>query len=179
MKRAIIDHTVGILILLVFLSVGWYACGAKIHDVDQTNPNPVGQFLSGLVRDYAHNQELSLDTLRDQPLLLIFSTDTCETCGKEVDELRDVYNAGGTKLKLKHVLSVLVGAMDEDAEYWEDDHQIPWLVTTDYNALVFKKYCTGQVPCVLVQRPGSGIVYAHTGSSDVHELIDRLYGDLK
>ena len=100
---------------------------------------------------------LNFENITDKPLLLMISEEFCIPCNEEAEELRD--HLKGEKPRTIHIVTSLAGATQQDAIDWKNIRDIPWTVISDENLKVLKAYCPDfGTPCILIQRPGEGVV---------------------
>jgi hypothetical protein len=114
---------------------------------------------------------LELGDFSDRPAVLVFSQDTCAVCGHEADTLRDALAPAAQAPTNIHLITILVGAVAQDAQDWKQEHRVPWTVATDPDASVFAQYCVGTtVPCNVVFLPGQGIVLSRNAAMTPDDL---------
>lgn len=117
--------------------------------------------------------EIDLTSLKNKPLILVFAEDTCLACYEEVMEFKDHLKDPKNPPKNVEILTILNGAIEEDALYFSETHEIPWKVAYDETAGLFKKYCLeNTVPCTLVYMPGEGVIFNKHGKVPVATLED-------
>ncbi|HLE09865.1 MAG: hypothetical protein A2504_10895 [Bdellovibrionales bacterium RIFOXYD12_FULL_39_22] len=103
--------------------------------------------------------------------ILLFSTDTCETCVEETQAILQALQDRESPPANINLLTILVAVYPEDAIWWRDIHKIPWAIGLDEQAKLFKLLCAeNTVPCIVVNDPAKGIVLRHHGIYSVDKL---------
>ncbi len=180
---AIVRHPIFIVFALALVA----GCGVNRKVVlweGKVSPSPITPGGSGETPSYfagsfptTDNANVTLDTLRDKPVVLVFASDTCDICLREAEAFRNALKNPNSSPKKVDLLTVMVGAKPQDVIQWKKENKIPWRVGWDGTLALYNSYCGGaSVPCTLVQTPEKGIVYRHIGESQVEE-VRKLTGD--
>ncbi len=166
-------------LIVTVLALGAAGCASRLpYDVSDARARvpaaapPGGQApaLTGEVRT-SDGAMLDLATLSGGPTVLIFSQDTCAVCGREADHLREALGAAAHEPVNVRLVTILLGAILEDAQDWKALHRVPWTVAIDPQAQVVASYCAKlTVPCNVVYLPGQGIVLSKNGEASPEEL---------
>lgn len=161
------------LMALVFALLMMSGCGSKMPYLISP-PATHAVTASGLTGTFTTSDDTTEDLAKDSdlPTILIFGQDTCEACGDEATRLISALKNPSQAPTKIHLLTVLVGAIVDDAVDWKQLHQVPWTVGIDPEPSLFTQYCPDQtVPCEIVFVPGKGIVLRQNGPADNDTLI--------
>jgi hypothetical protein len=86
-----------------------------------------------------------------RPMVLLFVSDGCLVCRKETRELVDHFAPTGRPVNVSFV-SLMVGAIREDALDWQSEFKQPWELGIDQENRLFESLCPElRTPCVLVE----------------------------
>lgn len=89
-----------------------------------------------------------------RPLVVFLVSDSCSTCRSETSALKSQFHQSGLPENVV-LLSLLVGAILEDASDWQASLGQQWEVGLDLNNDLFDRYCPERrTPCTLVQAQG-------------------------
>lgn len=167
---------------------GWFSftllilLGCGVHRPVLLSEGPVAQlpkfggqgttYLTGSLPT-TEGKTLSLDSLKERSIVLIFASDTCDICLSEAEEFRDSLKDPTVAPTHVELLSVLVGTRPKDVQFWKEDNRIPWRVGWDETLELYQKYCgnSAAVPCTIVQTPEKGIVYQHIGKTALKDIL--------
>ncbi len=107
----------------------------------------------------------------DRVVLLDFMGVTCESCKKEMPELRKVHQKFGDDIVM---LSIAVSTdKEDDLREFKEDYEATWRFAVDKDN-VFEKYgVTSIVRVIIVDKEGK-ITYSHVGESSAGDLEDEL-----
>lgn len=160
----------GIFILVLLLS----GCGVHLDSILKS-PNKNIEELSNDIAFSVPSTKgglLEMSSFSDQPTLIMFAQDTCETCGHETDMIvSELRSFGGYVNSDINIITILVGTILDDALWWEELFEVSWPVGLDDNGTFFQKYCPERtVPCSLIYLPSKGIVYRGHGEISVEEI---------
>jgi hypothetical protein len=114
-----------------------------------------------------------------KPTVVYFVSDTCTVCSEETEEI--VKKLGSKPFPSNvNLVSIVVGAIREDAAGWKESHTVGWPVgfqAPSENASLLRQYCPAvQTPCVVVSTPEKGVVFAENGRVPF-EKITALTGE--
>jgi hypothetical protein len=117
------------------------------------------------------SEQVDLADASGRSTVLIFAQETCSVCIHETQEIRKNLILNETAPSQVRLFTILAGADLKIAQEWKSDHQVPWVVGMDPELELFLNYCPERkTPCVLIHRPGVGVVYEHTGAADVNRF---------
>ena len=106
----------------------------------------------------------------DKFSIILFSEEFCKSCIEETEMIRD-YLKGESVSRIK-LITILVGATEEDAKYWKDQWGVFWPVETDRDGRYYKRACQKiiSVPCIIINHPKQGVIFHHVGKSSIKDL---------
>lgn len=155
------------LILLLLLG-----CGRQM-DYLLSEQSPLTKLTQNLSITAIDSNGDSFDVVEDagKVTLLIFGQDTCIVCGEETEHFLGSLNNPLLAPTRINMVTLLVGAIVEDADYWKFIFDVPWKVGIDTTGEIFRQYCPlNTVPCIVVHDPLKGIVLRHHGAIDLDYL---------
>ena len=156
-------------ILLVFILLA--SCGRQMDYI--LSEQPIVKLTDNLSVTAIDSDGNSFKVAADpsKVTLLIFGQDTCIVCGEETEHFVASLADPMVAPSKINMVTLLVGAIVEDADYWKFIFDVPWKVGVDTNGQIFKKYCPlNTVPCIIVHDPAKGIVLRHHGAIDINYL---------
>lgn len=148
-------------------------CGAGLPNrLENGNNENIPQSLSGAFTAIS-GQTLDLSGGQD-PIVLIFASDTCAICREEAQELVAYFNARGRPPTNTRFFSILVGAIREDAEIWQQELAVSWPVGFQEGDSTFRAFCPrGQTPCVVTSNPRTGFLRSRSGKVSIQTLEEE------
>ena len=159
-----------VLLLISVLS----GCGSQLKTTLEkpATQTKSGQFLFG-ASDSVSGGGIDLSSFQSKPLLLIFAGESCATCKAETENLiKHLPELNSLNLE---IVTILAGAISEDALDWKNRLHVPWSVGFEENSQLFQKYCpAGSTPCSFIQRPDRGIVLHRYGLIEIDEIKNLL-----
>ena len=103
-------------------------------------------------------QSISLGSLRDRPVLLVFGTTWCPYCREEIPRIKEVYRQG--QLKKLEVLNIYVNETEAKVSAFAAKYELPYPVLLDKDGQVAESYQVRGVPTlVLLDRQGKIVCY--------------------
>ncbi|MBF0300391.1 MAG: redoxin domain-containing protein [Oligoflexia bacterium] len=125
-----------------------------------------------------NNQTLDLSEYNDKNTILLFGQIYCGSCNEEAQTiLHSLINQTVAPTNV-HLVSILVGATTDEADWWKTYYQIPWPVVIDLDTSVLTSLCPKRVvPCIVIHKPSEGIVLRKIGSMSVSE-IENISGSI-
>ena len=140
--------------LVLFLCTVLCACGPGGESpkrtpsaiaVDTTAPDFTLKDLNG--------RDVSLGSMRDRPVLLVFGTTWCPYCREEIPRMKEIYSQGAGK-KLE-VLNIYINEEQKKVADFAARHALPYPVLLDRDGKVAERYQVRGVPMlVLLDRQG-------------------------
>lgn len=143
-----------VLFLLLLVGLSLYGCSsgeeppqstpAKIA-VDRPAPDFRLKDLKG--------QEVSLGSLRDRPVLLVFGTTWCSYCREEIPRINHIYRQG--REKNLEVLNIYINEPEGKVKDFAARYALPYRVLLDRDGRMAERYQVRGVPTlVLLDRQG-------------------------
>lgn len=103
-------------------------------------------------------QDVSLGSLKDRPVLLVFGTTWCPYCREEIPHIKEIYRQGREK-KLE-VLNIYINEPEAKVAAFAAKHELPYPVLLDKDGQVAERYQVRGVPTlVLLDRQGKIVCY--------------------
>ncbi len=129
----------------------------------------------------AFGGEIDLADSVEKPLVLIFAQDTCVVCHGETEAIFTQLKNPTIPPSLVRIITVLVGADKAIAADWKNGVDwpwttgtaVPWEVAYQDDDSLFKSVCPGhpaQVPCLVIQMPGQGLVFQKVGETSIDAI---------
>jgi len=103
-------------------------------------------------------QDVSLGSMKDRPVLLVFGTTWCPYCREEIPHIKEIYRQGREK-KLE-VLNIYINEPEAKVAAFAAKHELPYPVLLDKDGQVAERYQVRGVPTlVLLDRQGKIVCY--------------------
>jgi peroxiredoxin len=103
-------------------------------------------------------QDVSLSSLKDRPILLVFGTTWCPYCREEIPHIKEIYRQGREK-KLE-VLNIYINEPEAKVAAFAARQELPYPVLLDKDGQVAERYQVRGVPTiVLLDRQGKIACY--------------------
>jgi len=103
-------------------------------------------------------QDVSLSSVRDRPVLLVFGTTWCPYCREEIPRIKEIYRQGREK-KLE-VLNIYINETEAKVAAFAAKYELPYPVLLDRDGQVAERYQVRGVPTfVLLDRQGKIVCY--------------------
>ncbi len=103
-------------------------------------------------------QNVSLGSLRDRPVLLVFGTTWCPYCREEIPRIKEIYQQG--QQKNLEVLNIYVNETEAKVSDYAAKYNLPYPVLLDRDGRVAESYQVRGVPTlVLLDRQGKIVCY--------------------
>jgi peroxiredoxin len=103
-------------------------------------------------------QSVSLGSLRDRPVLLVFGTTWCPYCREEIPRIKEVYRQG--RQKNLEILNIYINESEDKVSAFAMKYELPYPVLLDKDGQVAESYLVRGVPTmVLVDRQGKILCY--------------------
>jgi peroxiredoxin len=146
-----------LLLILLCASV----CGCSIGEEPTKGP-PAKIAVNAAAPDFIlknlKGQEVSLGSLRDRPVLLVFGTTWCPYCREEIPRIKDIFQKGREK-KLE-VLNIYINEPEAKVGAYAAKYELPYPVLLDKDGKVAERYQVRGVPMlVLLDRQGKIVCY--------------------
>ena len=157
----------------MFSALLLFGCGAGLPNrLESGNIDNIPQSLSGAFTAISGQ---TFDFRADQdPIVLIFASDTCAICREEARELVAYFNLRGRAPSNTRFFSILVGAIREDAEIWQQELAVNWPVGIQEGDATFRAFCPrGQTPCVITSNPRTGFIRSRSGKVPIQTLEEE------
>ncbi len=140
-------------LLLIFCAI---LCGCSVGE-DSPRRAPSAIAVDSPAPDFTlkdlKGQEVSLGSLRDRPVLLVFGTTWCPYCREEIPRIKEIYRQGSGK-KLE-VLNIYINEEQPKVAAFAARHDLPYPVLLDRDGRVADRYQVRGVPMlVLLDRQG-------------------------
>ena len=142
----------------IFLSILTISQAGCARFIDRAQPlsfserQTVGELIHGRYESLSGDMNLISDEGR--PFILFLVSDSCSVCRAEALGLSQDFQTEGVPANVR-LLSLLIGAIRDDALDWRDELQVQWEVGLDIGNEIFQRYCPeNKTPCVLVQANG-------------------------
>ncbi len=136
-------------------------CSCSIGEEPQKRP-PAKIAVDAAAPDFRlkdlKGQEVSLGSLRDRPVLLVFGTTWCPYCREEIPRIKEIYRQGRDK-KLE-VLNIYINEPEAKVSVFASKYELPYPVLLDKDGQVAERYQVRGVPMlVLLDRQGKIVCY--------------------
>jgi peroxiredoxin len=103
-------------------------------------------------------QDVSLGSLKERPVLLVFGTTWCPYCREEIPHIKEIYRQG--KEKKLEVLNIYINEPEAKVATFAAKHELPYPVLLDKDGQVAERYQVRGVPTlVLLDRQGKIVCY--------------------
>lgn len=124
--------------------------------------------LQGNVTDIdGHRVQLGSGASRIQ--VVMFVSETCSVCRAETKSLISDRSVRGVPTNADF-LSIVVGAIPDDASDWRSELGVNWAVAVDPGDSLFRNYCPSQkTPCVVLRNPIVNQYKVLTGEHPISE----------
>ncbi len=111
------------------------------------------------------SKTVDLESFTEKPVVLVFAQDLCSDCYEEHEAWIGSLNDANVNPENVHIVTVLVGATQDDAAAWQADVKAPWKVGIDDKLSLYKSYFGDAfgTPALVIGVPGKGVAYKHIG----------------
>ena len=149
------EHWILLLICCVTL------CGCSIGEEPRKGP-PAKIAVDAPAPDFQlkdlRGQHVSLGSLRDLPVLLVFGTTWCPYCREEIPRIKEIYAKG--RSKNLEVLNIYINETEKKVGEFAARYALPYPVLLDRDGKVAESYQVRGVPTlVLLDRQGNIVCY--------------------
>jgi len=146
-----------LLLLILFACV----CSCSIGEEPRKGP-PAKIAVDAAAPDFRlkdlKGQDVSLGSLRDRPVLLVFGTTWCPYCREEIPRIKEIYRQGREK-KLE-VLNIYINEAEAKVATFASKYELPYPILLDKDGQVAERYQVRGVPTlVLLDRQGKIVCY--------------------
>ena len=146
-----------VLLLIFFASIN----GCSIGEEPRKGP-PAKITVDAAAPDFKlkdiKGQNVSLGSLRDRPVLLVFGTTWCPYCREEIPRIKEIYQQG--RQKNLEVLNIYVNETEAKVSAYAAQYALPYPVLLDRDGQVAESYQVRGVPTlVLLDRQGKIVCY--------------------
>jgi peroxiredoxin len=147
--------------LLPLLLFSFSVCGCSIGEEPPKTP-PAKIAVDAAAPDFRlmdlKGREVTLGSLRDRPVLLVFATTWCPYCKEEIPKIKEIYRQGREK-KLE-VLNIYINEADSKVADFAARYALPYPVLLDKDGRVAERFQVRGVPTlVLLDRQGKIVCY--------------------
>ena len=146
-------------LLLLILCAG--VCSCSIGEEPRKGP-PAKIAVDSAAPDFRlkdlKGRDVSLGSLRDRPVLLVFGTTWCPYCREEIPRIKEIYRQG--REKRLEVLNIYINEQEAKVAAFAAKYELPYPVLLDKDGQVAERYQVRGVPTlVLLDRQGKIVCY--------------------